>query len=482
MRLSKGLLQKTCLAIAFLLAAFTVPKIWIQSESSQGRVRDALTQVLGMSVKFERLQVGFRKGVRIKNLTGSTPQGSSIQVKELQLRLRWLPMLAGKLVIAEVRLQNPRMVWVDNPPTQTVDAEPPRPSETTPLETTGAQKALNPNPLNPLNPFNQITRRLTRHRQITLESIALENAEWSWISHTGQSVLQTEGVYFHLETNDLGDGSGRLTVAQGALLGTLAFHGLQAPLELSQGRLKVPKLSAKSGGGELTASATAQLSEPDSPFELDAALENVDLARMNGEPSSARMGGIANGRVRLHGESLRSSTWEGTGEVLVKDGVFKGLSLLQLIGQILQVQELANFKIREADAHFTISNRQVRLSPFVIRSEDIRLDAPGTVTFDKRLALDARLTLAEKLLRSKNLQNFLGRFSAPDDTGSRSIDFRITGTPEKPSTDLAQKILPEGVGSILQQVLGNFLKTKPEPKKQDPAPSPPPGEPRPQKP
>jgi hypothetical protein len=232
--------------------------------------------------------------------------------------------------------------------------------------------------------------------------------------------------------------------------------------------LSIPDLAAKSGGGHIAVSAKATFAEPGIPFEVKASLQNVDLARTNAETPSLRLGGIADGNLDLHGTSLKSAAVSGSGSLHLKDGFFKGLSLLQLLGQIFQINELANLKIRQGDAQFTISDRKIHLEPLILRSDDLAFQASGPLDFDKRLALQARLGLPERLLKSKNFQGFLDRFSPPDAEGRRSIDFQITGSLDKPRTNLVEKIVSEGAGNLLQQVIGNFLKPKSPPQKDSP--------------
>lgn len=445
MRLSKGTLWKLSVpaGLLLLLSAIVFSKLWIRSESAQQRIREALSQALGMEVRFEKLQTSLRKGLRIKTLTGSSPTGSSFQSREIQARPSLLHLLLGRLVLREIRLENPRLVWVEK------SASP------APLPTS-LPAPLPPND----NPLNSLLNTPKDRPKAILQGIVLENGDFQWISSSGQSVVQVEGVSLHIHSDALGDGQGRLSIAKGTLTETLAFHALQAPLLLEKGTLRIPNLSAKSGGGQLTASASATGKNPLIPFQIQASLQNVDLSQMSQEIPALRMSGILNAQLHVDGKSLRAGELEGSGSAQIQEGFFKGLSLLQILGQVFQIQELANLKIRSGNAQFTIAERQIQLNSLTLRSDDLLFEAPGTIGFDKQLALNARLTLPEKLLKSKNIQSFLSRFSPPDSEGNRSIDFHVTGTPEKPRTDLLEKIVSGGVGNVLQQVLGNFLKPR----------------------
>lgn len=467
MRISKGTLWKLGVPAGLLLATLALSKLWIRSDAAHLRVRTALSQALGMEVRFEKLQTSFQKGLRIKAPAGSSPSGSSFQGREIQLRPSLLHLFLGRLVLREIRLDAPRMVWVEkNAPQQ----------EAAPAE--NAPVAHAPNPLNAL------LHGQLGGKKVVLQGLVLENGDFQCISASGQSLLHVEGVSLQIRSTADGDGQGRLGVAKGTLAEVLSFHALQAPLLLEKGTLKIPNLSAKSGGGQFSASAVFPR-ESVAPFQIQASLQNVDLSQLSEEISTLRMSGILNAQVDLHGKSLLTADLEGSGSAQVKDGFFKGLSLFQILGQIFQIQELANLKIQSGSTQFTIANRQILLHSLTLQSDNLLLEAPGSIGFDKQLALNARLRLPEKMLKSKNIQGFLGRFSPPDSEGNQSIDFQVSGTSEKPRTNLLEKIVSGGAGNVLQQVLSNFLKPKSSPKTNDspgsaPDATPPPTDPQPQ--
>jgi hypothetical protein len=458
MRLSKRVLWRSIPPLALVLCLLVATKLWIRSESAHRQIREALSRSTGMEVKFEKLQTSLRKGIRIKTLTGAAPHGASLQVREIHIRPSFLRLLMGRLVLAEVRLDTPRFIWVDRP------GDPESPPAPLALEA---------------NPLNNLSGNSPSSAKRSIEKIVVENGDFTWISKSNQNLLHLDGISLLFQADEAGNGSGRLLVAKGAVLETLAFHGLHAPISLASGVLSVPQLTAKSGGGQLTASFSGELTRPGIPFRAEAGLHHVDFAQMSQEIPASKMAGMASGAFRLESPALRTAEITGEGKIQITDGFFKSFSLLQIVGQIFQIQELANLKIRHGSAEFTVANRQILFNPLVLRSDDLVLEAPGSLDFDKQLALQARLTLPEKLLKSKNIQGFLSRFSPADSAGNRSIDFKITGSYEKPRTDLVEKMMPDGVGGLLQQVLGNFLKPKSPPKKETPDGSAPPADPPP---
>jgi hypothetical protein len=298
--------------------------------------------------------------------------------------------------------------------------------------------------------------------------LAVNRGNLDWIDAGGHTLIQAESVQLDLNTDSTGRGSGRFSIARGAVGELLSFRSLQSPIELNEGVVTFPALSATSGDGQLNASLAVQTRPQGMPIHLNALLKEINLAAMTEELPSLRFSGIANGSFEIDGLAAQSSSFKGKAELRIEDGFFKGLGLLQLIGQIFQINELSNLKVKTAVARMTIADRSVQINELSVQSDDMSFLAPGTMGFDRQISLNARLSLPERMLSGKNMQAFNSRFSPADAQGNRSIDFAITGSIDKPRTNLLEKITGEGVGNVLQHLIGNFLKPRqPEPKPEE---------------
>jgi hypothetical protein len=196
------------------------------------------------------------------------------------------------------------------------------------------------------------------------------------------------------------------------------------------------------------------------PVDVKAALKAVDLAIMTAELPALKLAGMANGDLELTGLALQTASLNGKAQLQIENGFFKGMGLLQLVGQLFQIQELSNLKVKSANAQMIIADSNIRLTELLVQSDDLLFHAPGVIGFNRQLSLNARLSLPERMLNGKNIQHFNSRFSPPDAQGNRSIDFSITGSLDKPRTNLLEKITGEGVGNMVQQLIGNFLKPR----------------------
>jgi hypothetical protein len=148
--------------------------------------------------------------------------------------------------------------------------------------------------------------------------------------------------------------------------------------------------------------------------------------------------------------------------------MFKGLGVLQMLGQIFQVQELAQLRARKAHSQVRIADKKVSLESLQIDAGDIQLTAPGVIDFKRALSLQAQISLPAQMIRGKALQLFDKRFSPADGAGRRSLAFQVTGTMGKPQTDLLDKLVGDNLGAVVggalggvvDQFLGGFLKPR----------------------
>lgn len=456
MRLSKGIFLKLGLSFVLSLCVLNALKLVLKLESTQTRIRNSLSSALGIDVQFEKLRASLFWKIRLSGVKGSNASGASFSAHELQLNPRLLSLLQGQLVLSEVRIDKPRLTWVDRP-TARLAAD---------SASASAIKKETPSELPPL-----LKRLLPHQGNSPVRRLVVNNGDLDWIDADGHTLIQAESAQIELNADTTGRGTGRISIAKGAIAELIAFHGLQSPIELTDGRINAPALRATSGEGQIEASIGMQTRQPGMPVNVKASLKAVDLANMTPELPSLRLAGIANGEIEFAGLALQPSSINGTAQLQIENGFFKGMGLLQLVGQIFQIQELSNLKVKTATARMTIADSSIRLNDLSMQSEDLSFSAPGVIGFDRQLSLNARLSLPERMLNGKNIQPFNSRFSPADALGNRSIDFAITGSLDKPRTNLLEKIAGEGVGNIFQQLIGNFLKPRHPDQKSGPSPA-----------
>jgi len=237
------------------------------------------------------------------------------------------------------------------------------------------------------------------------------------------------------------------------------FKDVRSGLRLHDGVLEAEGLEAACGEGLVKGAALVAL-EPPQMFSCWVEATDVDLEKMSAELPSLRIAGKARAAFHMQGAASEEASWTGAAKLEVEEGKFKGISLFQMLGQIFQIQELTNFRVRQGLVSLRIAEEKIWLDELNIDGGDLALSAPGTVDFRRNLALNAKLVVPERLLSGRVAQMLSNGFSAPDAAGLRSIVFQVGGTLDKPSTNLMEKVVGEGLGGIVNQLLGGFLKQK----------------------
>lgn len=432
-----------------------------------------------MQVSYEALEPSLWGESRITKLNASNPKGAAVTVREAFVTINIRDLFQKLFFVRDIRLEGAHIAYVEpasapssNPPTPTAEGSAGAADKAPAMD----GKVLLGERISPLK---------------ALHSLRITDASLEWQLADGRSKLRIDGFYLQLapsagtspETAPEGPSNGSAHAAPNmATTGTArasritwadAFlaTNLRAGVSIANNEARIGNIQAESGGGAVVGEGTLGLLAPQ-PFSLRVDATNVDLEKMSAELPSLRMAGNAQGNVMLEGSLFEDATWKGTAKVQVEEGRFKGISVLQMLGQVFQIQELSNFKIRRGVASLRIADKNLVLDELQLDGNDIVLSAPGNIDFQKNLSLNAKLTVPENLLNGKVMQLLSGGFSAPDEAGLRSIAFQVGGTLERPSTNLMEKAVGSGLGGVVNQLLGNFLKgrkaEKPAPKEAAP--------------
>jgi hypothetical protein len=150
-------------------------------------------------------------------------------------------------------------------------------------------------------------------------------------------------------------------------------------------------------------------------------------------------------------------------------------SLLVALGQVLQIEELTQLHLQEAEAKFHITPGLVTIDELVLRSPNIKLSATGTVNFNGKLHLSSQLVINEKV-RSQLFKPIRENFQPTADAGYSAVDFQVSGTVDKPRTNLVDRIVGRDLKDIVTGLLGGKKQDKAKRKKHQENAAPPSGD------
>src|SRR5205823_12238311 len=136
---------------------------------------------------------------------------------------------------------------------------------------------------------------------------------------------------------------------------------------------------------------------------------------------------------------------------------------LAVIGQLLQIDELTQLDLEQAEAKYHLNGNTVLVDELILRSPNLRLTANGSVSLrGGKLALDSVLSINEKI-RSELFRGIRENFVVTSEPGQYALQFHVGGTGEKPKTDLVERAVGadlKDLGGVIDALLGHKSKKK----------------------
>jgi hypothetical protein len=230
--------------------------------------------------------------------------------------------------------------------------------------------------------------------------------------------------------------------------------------------LDLPQISAHIGSGDIFGKFSIQPETDESPFHVEMKFRGVQADQViteAGGPSGVLQGKLE-GSLKADGKTTDPDALGGNGEIILHDGQLRQYNLLVALGQIFQIEELTQLHLEQADAKYHLSPGVVTIDELSLRSANIRLAATGTVTFRGKLHLSSRLAINEKI-RGQLFKPLRANFQPTDEAGYSAVDFEITGTLEKPKTNLLEKVVGRDLKDLVNSFFGGGKSDKPKKKK-----------------
>ena len=142
--------------------------------------------------------------------------------------------------------------------------------------------------------------------------------------------------------------------------------------------------------------------------------------------------------------------------IALRDGHVQQFSVLAAVGQLLQIEELTQLDLQQAQAKFHLATGRFLIDELVLQSPNLQLSAAGSVTFDGKLALDSTLTINEKI-RGQLFRGIRENFIATAEPGRYALPFHVSGTVARPRTDLMERAVGadlKDLGGVIDAILG----------------------------
>ena len=467
------------LAVIFLIGI----NLFVQSQGTHNRIQQELSQRLGTPLHLGQISLTPWSGLKLKGITipqiPGTVGGNFLQADSFQLRVKFWSLFSDRLVIRQVLLDRPEVVWPQNSagkwrlpelprethkPVSAPNATPsagPSAAATAHISpaTLSAQAALPNEPVLAETPPPVSTPEVQR--------VNLKRGDFIFLDAHGREIAKFLGLDFRSAFRTATEVKGNARVEKVSLRNRFFLENLESPLRYDPASLAFSNISARAAEGTISGQFEMRLLEADSPFTAVVRFQNLQAEKLltNAGGPGGMIQGRIDGSLEASGKTADSNALTGHGQIVLHDGKLQQYSLLIALGQILKIDELTQLQLQQAEVKYHISPGLVTIDELILRSPNLRLTATGTINFKGKLRLDSQLALNEKVRRqlfSPLRENFL---PIADPPGYAALDFKISGTVDRPRTDLMNKLVGrdlQDLGGVISSLFGHSKKKKKE--------------------
>jgi hypothetical protein len=479
--------------------------LYVQSQSAQAKIQQELSRSLGMPLNIRSMSVTPWGGLELSGIT--IPQTSSgvgskhfLEAKTFRLRVRFLSLFSQRLVIKDVSLIDPRVVWAQDAQgkwrlpspqkeqsalkTEDVRARPPSAtglenqsqsvSQSTPgsgVDQTNAASVVATRANNSAYP-PPLTVKTQPPRPKSIVSVAPEvrrvsvkDGDFTFLDEAGRLVASFTGVDFRTNLRSALALQGDTKVARISLRDRFFLDQLRSPLRYEPDVLELSKISARVADGEVNGYFAIQPEAEDSPFTTSVNFREVlaDQIVQNAGGPKGMVKGKLEGTFQASGKTGDPAALIGKGEIFLREGRVEQYRLLVLLGQVLQIEELQELHLERAEAKYHLTPGLATIDELTLRSPNIHLTASGKVGFDGALRLNSQLAINDRI-RGQLFRAIRDNFHPTDDPGYSAIEFQVGGTVDRPSTNLVERLVGRDISSMLNSFFGG-KKERPKKKK-----------------
>ena len=466
--------------------------LYVQSQGTHHRIQQELSQRLGTPLHLMQISITPWSGLKLNGITipqePGKMEGNFLEAQSFQLRVQFWSLFSNRLVIRQVSLIRPEVVWAQNAagkwrlpelpaekmspapaaaPPPSVAPPAPAPPATTAAPATGAAPPNEPLPAEtPVPVFTPEVQRVT-----------LKDGDFTFLDSAGRVIAKFSGLDFRSSFRTATEIKGNANVERISLRDRFFLENLESPLHYDPQELGFSSISAQAAGGLISGRFEMQVQAPDSPFTATVKFRDLQAEKLltNAGGPAGMITGRVEGFLEAEGKTADSNALSGHGEIVLHNGKLQQYSLLVALGQILQIDELMQLQLEQAEVKYRISPGIVTIDQLLLRSPNIRLTATGTINFRGKLRLNSQLALSDKI-RRQLFAPIRENFQPLDQpAGYAAVDFKISGTVDRPKTDLMEKLVGRDLrdlGGVISSLFGHPKKKKKPAEEALPSPTP----------
>ena len=446
--------------MALAILGVVAINLYVQSSASQQRIERALSSALRVPVHVTSTIVTPWSGLKASGITVPQPAqlpGNFLEAANFGAYFDWLALFHHRLAVSRVALNQPRVAWF-----QTGQGRWQLPSE--------AAKEKLPGTTAPAEPA--LPKKAPgggRAWQISIHRLEVNDGAFDFYDEKGRQMLELSGVQFDCADPKAASTEGRASAKNAALHDQLFLRDLTTKWSFEKGTLKLSSFQAAVGGGDFRGDAEMATKQKHSPFYVDARFDRVDTNELLSDAGTwvGKVKGALSGWMELYGNSGKTSSMNGRGQLKLAGGHLQDVEVFAAIGQALQIPDLVDLQLKTAEADVRVVNGTMWVDRMILQSQNLKVETHGTVESNGKVALEARMSIGPVI--SERIPAFILRNFKESETGDmRYVDFKFKGPLSHPGTDLMEKILGRQIQSEMTGLIMNLFGKK----KKAPEPSP----------
>jgi hypothetical protein len=456
------------LAAIFLvvLAAVVAFNIHLQSATMQQQLRQAAMDSVGLPLSVRSAIYTPWDGIRLRGLVMPDMENAGVnflEASEFQILFRLMPLLRREFVVSDLRLKEAVLTWRQNANGQWRVPRQPEEAVAVPAGTpVTIRPAATPEVKRPaVEIAGAVAPKPLVH--VRVDGMQVRRSRILFENRDGWPLLDADGITANADLSPEGNARGEARVPEAVLAGLIVARDLASDFTLEDGQLRLAGISGEIAGGQLSGRGEVATRTDGSPYEWDLKLDGFRLSELR-LPSSfggTRLEGTLNATFAVQGRNAPQRQLRGKARVDLTGARMIPSEYLRGIGQALGIRELQNLEFKESYAELRLEDDFIHVAPLWLRADEFAVEMSGPVTRAGGLDLQARLILSPA--SAARIAAVTGR-DFPEAgiagmPGFRAVAFRVTGTLEKPQSDLAARVLGGGIGGKIGEFFLNFLGT-----------------------
>jgi len=481
-KVSKAILITLATLLVLGVALVVGLNLYIQSPGSQARIQEELSKSLRLPLKLTNTSVTPWSDLKITGISVPNGDANFLEASSFTASYRLLPLLEGKLIITGMRVENPKVVWRQDEKEKWKLPEPEKAAEVSREEAKASTSQPASTPAAPIPGAETAVASETKAEkkkknfEVVVQRFDVKNGSIELLDRHNKHVAVFTDVnmtYTKLTPEHV---EGTAAIGQAIWADGVTLENVRTPFSFTRAdhELSLPEITATLAGGSVRGRFLSRAEDGHTPFNSAVKFERVSLdaltVQTGGEPGQAI--GELSGEFEMRGETDRMEKATGTGWLDLRDGQFRQLEFFQNIGAALGLREFGNMRLKEGHADVHLSDRKLIVEKLLLSTNDLQMTSKGTIRLekgDRKLALDAQLSVDEALV--KQLPSLIGDSFVVAENNRRTIDFNITGTTDKPKTNLLDKLIGSKInvqfGDLISNLFGGEKKPEDDKKKKE---------------